>query len=70
MRFRKQDWKKDQFCVENTYAEKREGELSAYRGTAGRKKDCSAQEVMSAPQADPLTLLENNKFSCQARLQP
>lgn len=71
MRFRKQDWKKDQFCVENTYAEKREGELSAYRGTAGRKKDCSGQEggVMSAPQADPLTLLENNKFSCPTTSQ-
>lgn len=30
--------KKDQFCVENTYAEKREGELSEYRGIAGRRK--------------------------------
>lgn len=62
----------DQFRVENIYAEKREGELSEYRGTAGRKKrDCSGQKanLMSPPHAEPLTLPENNKFSCPTASQ-
>lgn len=64
--------KKDQFYVENIYTEKREGELSEYRGTAGRKiKDCSGQEanLMSPPQGEPLTFLENNKISCPTTSQ-
>lgn len=69
--------KKDGFCVENIYGEKREGESNKYRQRQkveleGKKRDCNGQKVSLTlpPRAEPLTLHEDNEFSLLNKPDP